>query len=112
LWPFGKLCGGSAFYGREADMDRESIKRTLREQFERSLDQAVAAVQEAPDGQWIAASEWQVREIFQKLMSQSYQQILQARLDEAVPKAAFSPSGPQQIERQGKASGARADRRR
>ncbi|HWE94588.1 MAG TPA: hypothetical protein VG269_11545, partial [Tepidisphaeraceae bacterium] len=70
-----------------------------------------ARVEHAPDGQWIAASEWQVREIFQKLMSESYQQMLQARMD-AAPQAAFSPSRPPPAQGQRQASGPRAYRRR
>ena len=62
-------------------MDRDAIKRELRDQFEQSLDQAIDAVAKAPDGRWIAASEWQIREIFQKLMQQSYQTLLQKKLD-------------------------------
>ena len=92
-------------------MDRDLIKRKLQEQFEQSLDKALDAVEKAPDGQWIAASEWQVREIFQKLMAQSYQQMLQARMD-AAPQAAFSPSRPRQVKEQGNASDPRAHRRR
>lgn len=92
-------------------MDRDAIKRALKEQFEQSLDKALDAVEQAPDGRWIAASEWQVREIFQKLMSESYQQMLQARMD-AAPQAAFSPSGRQAAQKQGEASDPRAHRRR
>lgn len=92
-------------------MDRDAIKRTLKERFEQSLDKALDAVEHAPDGQWIAASEWQVREIFQKLMSESYQQMLQARMD-AAPQAAFSPSRPPPAQGQRQASGPRANRRR
>jgi hypothetical protein len=73
-------------------MDRDAIKRELTEQFERSLDQAMEAVEQAPDGRWIAASEWQIRAIFQELMAQSFEKILQAKLD-AADEAAFSPSG-------------------
>ena len=92
-------------------MDRDAIKRALKEQFDRSLDKALDAVEQAPDGHWIAASEWQVREIFQKLMSESYQQMLQARMD-AAPQAAFSPSGSRPAQKQGEACGPRAHRRR
>ena len=49
-------------------MDREAIKRQLTQQFEQSLEEAIDAVEQAPDGRWIAASEWQIREIFQRLM--------------------------------------------
>jgi hypothetical protein len=74
-------------------MDRDATQRALKERFEQSLEQALDAVEQAPDGQWIAASEWQVRRIFQELMADSYQQLLQARMD-AAPQAAFSPSAP------------------
>lgn len=73
-------------------MNRDQVKRELTEQFQRSLDDAMEAVEKAPDGQWIAGSEWQIREIFQKLMADSFQKLLQAKLD-AADQAAFSPSG-------------------
>ena len=44
-------------------MDREALKRELTDQFHQSLDQAMDAVQRAPDGAWIAASEWEVRSV-------------------------------------------------
>lgn len=91
-------------------MDREAIKRQLQDQFEQTLDQAIDAVEQAPDGRWIAASEWQIREIFQKLMQQSYQTLLQQKLD-AAPQAAFSPGGRKTVE-QGKTGRERADGRR
>lgn len=72
-------------------MDREALKRELTDQFQQSLDQAMNAVQRAPDGAWIAASEWEVREVFQKLTARAFERILQAKLD-AAPPAAFSPS--------------------
>ncbi len=92
-------------------MDRDALKRSLKEQFEQSLDKALDAVEQAPDGRWIAASEWQVREIFQKLMSECYQSMLQSRMD-AAPQAAFSPSRPQTPQEQGKTIHPRAHRRR
>ena len=92
-------------------MDRDALKRSLTDQFEQSLDKALDAVEQAPDGRWIAGSEWQVREIFQKLMGDCYQQMLQAKMD-AAPQAAFPPSRPRPAQKQGKASDPRADRRR
>jgi len=92
-------------------MDRDAIRRALKERFEQSLEQALDAVERAPDGQWIAASEWQVREIFQKLMGESYQQLLQAKMD-AARQAAFSPSGPQPAQEQGASTHQRPHRRR
>ena len=92
-------------------MDRDALKRSLKEHFEQSLETALDAVEQAPDGRWIAASEWQVREIFQKLMSECYQKMLQAKMDTA-PQAAFSPSRPEPVKEQGDASHPRAHRRR
>ena len=92
-------------------MDREAIKRELTDQFKQSLDQAMDAVERAPDGAWIAASEWQVREVFQKLTAQAFERILQAKLDAAKP-AAFSPCGPGKAAKQGNAGPGRAHRRR
>jgi hypothetical protein len=48
-------------------MDKEVLKRQLVERCQQAPDEALRAVDEAPDGQWIAASEWEVRNIFQKL---------------------------------------------
>ena len=91
-------------------MDREALKRELSEQFQQSLDEAIKAVEQAPDGRWIAASEWQIRQVFQELMTHSFQKILQAKLD-AADQAAFSPSGPGVAE-QGAAGHRPAQRRR
>ena len=79
-------------------MDKEVLKQRLTRQFRASLEEALAAVDQAPDGQWIAASEWQVRDIFQKLTSDCYQGMIQHRADESAssPQAAFSPSGAKQ----------------
>ena len=91
-------------------MDRDALKRELTEQFQQSLGQAMDAVERAPDGAWISASEWEVRELFQKLTAQAFERILQAKIDAADP-AAFSPSGPGQAAGERKARVGRVDRR-
>ena len=45
-------------------MDREALTRELTRNFQQSLTDAMDAVERAPDGAWIAGSEWQVREAF------------------------------------------------
>ena len=92
-------------------MNRDALKRELTEQFQKSLDEAMDAVQRAPDGAWISASEWQVREGFQKLTAQAFERIVQAKIDAAGP-AAFSPCEPAQGAEQGNTGPARAVRRR
>lgn len=92
-------------------MDRDALKRELTEHFQQSLDQAMDAVDQAPDGSWISASEWEVRELFQKLTAQAYERILQAKLDAAeTERGDFSPS--ETGSEQGKAWDRRAERRR
>lgn len=77
-------------------MDKEALKRRLTERFQQALAEALAAVDAAPDGRWIAASEWQVRDAFQRLTAECYREMIQGRIDAqpAAPGAAFSPSGP------------------
>ena len=94
-------------------MDKDALRRELREQFERAMESAIKFVEDAPDGRWIAASEWQVRETFLGLMGGCYQRIVQARID-ATPAAdapPFSPSGPPRAPRQGTPPRRRRDRR-
>ena len=43
-------------------MDRQALRRELQAKMDRALDRAMDAVAAAPDGQWINASEWVVRE--------------------------------------------------
>ena len=97
-------------------MDRNVLKARMRERFEATLEAAIKAVEAAPDGQWIAGSEWQVRDAFQALTADCYREIVQSRVDAqpSAKQAAFSPSGNagRGTARQGSASGSRADGRR
>ena len=96
-------------------MDKEVLKRQLTERFGHSLDSALAAVDEAPDGQWIAASEWQVRDIFQKLTADCFGQMIQQRIEHlpSASQASFSPDSRSQADaEQGKPPRAGAHRRR
>jgi hypothetical protein len=92
-------------------MDRDALKRELTAEFQQSLGQAMDAVERAPDGSWISASEWEIRELFQKLSARAYERILQAKLDAAETSGAFSPSGSRPDAEQGQAWPGRADRR-
>src|SRR5437868_11039050 len=94
-------------------MDKEVLKRRMTERFQQRLDEAILAVEQAPDGQVIAASEWQVREVFQKLMAETFGELVQDRIEQhpAASQAAFSPggSGRNGAAEQGGASAAGAD---
>lgn len=93
-------------------MDKDALRVKMRARFERSMEAALAAVETAPDGQWIAGSEWEIRDIFQQLMSDSFQELIQARADahSAANRAAFSASGRRgRAAQQGPTRGAGAD---
>ena len=97
-------------------MDRQGLKRRLRGKVEVALDKAMDAVESAPDGRWIAGSEWAVRGAFQELMRECFQEIVQAKVD-ADPAAAagsFSPGARPGSDGavQGRAARRRAQRRR
>ena len=74
-------------------MDKEVLKRRLTERCQQALEEALSAVDKAPDGQWIAASEWTVRDIFQKLTADCFGRMIQRRIDDSpsAARAAFSP---------------------
>jgi hypothetical protein len=96
-------------------MDRNVLESRLREHFEKRLPAMIDAVEKAPDGQWIAASEWLVREEFQALAAECFGSAVQGRL-EALPsekQAAFSPGGKpgHRASQQGRACSAGADGR-
>ena len=96
-------------------MDREVLKQQLRERFEQSLERMIDAVEQAPDGRWIAAREWEVRRAGQDLTRDCYQAILQARIDQtpAASEPPFSPSAAGQgTARQGKPERRGTQRRR
>lgn len=75
-------------------MDKDVLRAKLRMRFEGSMEEALKVVESAPDGQWIAGSEWQVRDLFQRLMAECFQELIQARVADhpAAVTAAFSPS--------------------
>lgn len=77
-------------------MDRDVLMHQMTERFQELYSQALDAVERAPDGQWISASEHAFRDVFLQLMKESYQAALQARIDAhpTARQAAFSPCRP------------------
>lgn len=77
-------------------MDRDVLMYQMTERFQELYSQALDALEQAPDGQWIAASEFAFRDVFLELMKESYQAAVQAKIDAhpAAGQAAFSPYGP------------------
>jgi len=94
LWQLAKLAGVVSLTGGQF-MDRNVLKSKLRARFEVAMEEALQAVEAAPDGQWISGSEWQVRQAFQELMGQCFGDMVQSRIDgqPSENQAAFSPCG-------------------
>ncbi len=71
----------------------EALLQSLRGRFEELCRSIADAVNQAPAGQVINASEEKVRDLFADFRRQAYQMALQLRIDAA--EAAFPPSaGP------------------
>ena len=74
-------------------ISRDQFIASMRGQFEELLGGVADAVNAAPDGQIINASEEKVRDLFARFRQTAYEAALQARIDAA--EAAFPPSqGP------------------
>ncbi len=74
-------------------MDRNVLLHQMTERFQELYNRALDALDGAPDGQWIAASEWAFRDAFVQLMKESYEAGLQSKVDAhpTAQAAAFSP---------------------
>jgi hypothetical protein len=77
-------------------MDRDVLVHQMTERFQELYNRALDALDQAPDGQWIAASEWAFRDAFLQLMKESYQAGLQSKVDAhpTAQAAAFPPPNP------------------
>ena len=77
-------------------MDRDVLVDQMTERFREAYVKGLDAVERAPDGQWIAASEFVFRDAFLEVMKESYQAAIQAKIDADSSRHAgtFSPSEP------------------
>jgi hypothetical protein len=65
---------------------------SMKQEFEEFAKQVMQAVNDAPDGQWVAGSEEQVRNLSAEMRRKIFEKALQKRVDAA--EAAFPPSAP------------------
>jgi hypothetical protein len=72
----------------------ETYLQAMRQRMEQALLRVAQAVNDAPDGAWIHASEMQVFQEFNDLRRDAYEQALQMRADAVA--SAFSPGGAKQ----------------
>lgn len=78
-------------------MDREALRRRLDARSRQAVERALDAMEAAPMDNIIGGSEMEVREIMDGLKREIFEELVQAKIEdaEARAKGAFSPSqGP------------------
>ena len=70
----------------------QQFAESMKQEFEEFAKEVMEAVNDAPDGQWIADSEERVRELSAEMRRKVFERALQERVDAA--EAAFPPSAP------------------
>ena len=70
----------------------QQFAESMKGEFEEFARDVMEAVNDAPDGQWIAGSEEQVRDLCAAMRQKVFERAVQRRVDAA--EAAFPPSAP------------------
>jgi GTP cyclohydrolase I len=70
----------------------EQFVESMKEDMEQYVKEVMEAVNQAPDGEWIAGSEERVRDLSAEMRRRVFEKAVQKRVDAA--EAAFSPSAP------------------
>lgn len=86
----------------QIQVSQSAFVEAMRQETEQMLSEVMAAVNRAPDGAWINASENIVRDRMAEYRRRTFEKALQMRADAA--EGAFSPGGPgerQDVEKQG-----------
>ena len=78
---------------RSGRIDNQELVKRMRERFEATMAQVAEAVNAAPDGHWIDASEEACRDVLGEFRRSAYETALQMRIEAAEKDAAFSPWG-------------------
>jgi hypothetical protein len=68
----------------------EQFAEAMKKEMEEYLKEVMDAVNEAPDGEWIAGSEERVRDLSAEMRRRVFEKAVQQRVDAA--EAAFPPS--------------------
>jgi hypothetical protein len=70
----------------------QQFAESMKQEFEEFAKEVMGAVNDAPDGQWIAGSEERVRDLSAEMRRKVFERALQERVNAA--EAAFPPSAP------------------
>jgi hypothetical protein len=72
-------------------VSKEAFIEAMAQETRHALEQVMQAVNNAPTGAWINASEWKVHEVMGELRRVAHEKALQMRTEAA--EGAFSPAG-------------------
>ena len=88
LWDTAGYCP------KEVTMDRQTLRARLEARSKEAVERALDAMEAAPLTDIIGGSEMQVREVFEGLKREIFQELVQAKVEdaEAAAKGVFSPS--------------------
>ena len=75
-------------------LDGAELVRRMRAEFEKTMAEVAAAVNAAPDGRLIDASEERCRDVLGELRRRAYETALQMRIEATEADVAFSPCQP------------------
>jgi hypothetical protein len=70
----------------------QEFAESMKQEFEEFAKKVMEAVNDAPDGQWIAGSDERVRDLSAEMRRKIFERAVQQRVDAA--EAAFPPSAP------------------
>jgi hypothetical protein len=70
----------------------QEFANAMKQEMDQYLQEVMEAVNNAADGEWIAGSEEQVRDLSAEMRRRVFEAAVQKRVDAA--EAAFSPSAP------------------
>lgn len=82
--------GAEVSPGRAPQVEAGKLVAVMEQEMQKYLQSVMAAVNNAPDGAWLAGSEEQVRDLSAEFRRRVFEQAVQMRIDAA--EAAFSPS--------------------
>ena len=81
--------GAEVSPGRAPQVEAGKLVAVMEQEMQKYLQSVMAAVNNAPDGAWLAGSEEQVRDLSAEFRRRVFEQAVQMRIDAA--EAAFSP---------------------
>ena len=88
-----------------SQVDRDELIRRMRCEFAKTMSEVVEAVNAAPDGHWIDASEERCRDVLGEFRRKAYETALQMKVEATETNVAFPP-WPGGASRGGQAYGA------